>query len=66
MLETGDIGGDEFSGLTRYVEKPRQADVLLGSTSAGCRAAKPCGEGARELGPILRTFAPKKRVVTKR
>ena len=40
MLETGDIGGDEFSGLTRYVEEPRQADVLLGSTSAGCRVRR--------------------------
>ena len=37
VLETGDIGGDKLSGLTRYVGKPRQADVLLGSTSAGCR-----------------------------
>ena len=37
VLETGDIGGDKLSGLTRYVEKPRRADVLLGSTSAGCR-----------------------------
>ena len=37
MLETGDIGGDQFSRLTRYVEEPRQADVLLGSTSVGCR-----------------------------
>ena len=37
MLETGDFGGDKLSGLTRYVEEPRRADVLLGSTSAGCR-----------------------------
>ena len=34
VLETGDFGGDNLSGLTRYVEEPRQADVLLGSTSA--------------------------------
>ena len=36
MLETGDFGGDKLSGLTRYVEEPRQADVLLGSTSPNC------------------------------
>ena len=40
VLETGDIGGDKLSGLTRYVEKPRRADVLLGSTSAGCRVRR--------------------------
>ena len=40
VLETGDFGGDKFSGLTRYVGKPRQADVLLGSTSAGCRVRR--------------------------
>ena len=40
VLETGDIGGDKFSGLTRYVGKPRQADVLLGTTSAGCRVRR--------------------------
>ena len=40
MLETGDFGGDKFSGLTRYVEEPRQADVQLGSTSAGCRVRR--------------------------
>ena len=55
MLETGDIGGDKFSGLTRYVEKPRQADVLLGSTSAGCRAAKNLAE--KELGNWARFYA---------
>ena len=40
VLETGDFGGDKLSGLTRYVEKPRRADVLLGSTSAGCRVRR--------------------------
>ena len=30
MLETGDFGGDELGGLSRYVEKPRRADVHLG------------------------------------
>ena len=40
VLETGDIGGDELGGLSRYVEKPRRADALLGSTSAGCRVRR--------------------------
>ena len=40
VLETGDFGGDKLSGLTRYVEEPRRADVLLGSTSAGCRVRR--------------------------
>ena len=30
VLETGDFGGDELGGLSRYVEKPRRADVHLG------------------------------------
>ena len=30
VLETGDFGGDKLGGLTRYVEKPRRADVHLG------------------------------------
>ena len=30
VLETGDWGGDKLGGLTRYVEKPRRADVHLG------------------------------------
>ena len=37
MLETGDIGGDYFGGLPCHVGEPWQADVLCGSTSAGCR-----------------------------
>ena len=36
VLETGDFGGDELGGL----EKPRRADALLGSTSAGCRVRR--------------------------
>ena len=35
-----DFGGDELGGLSRYVEKPRRADALLGSTSAGCRVRR--------------------------
>ena len=30
VLETGDFGGDKLGGLSRYVEKPRRADVHLG------------------------------------
>ena len=66
-LDTGDIGGQRI----------QQADVLGGRTSAGCRAPsqvlgglsgreKPCAQRELELGPVLRTFAPKKRAVTKR
>ena len=37
LPETSDIGGDYFGGLPCHVGEPRQADVLCGSTSTGCR-----------------------------
>ena len=68
VLETGDIGGDKLSGLTRYVEEP------LGSTSAGCRVRRwltlGCAIEAAEPASLFQAFCalfgPKERAVTKR
>ena len=53
---SGDFSGDKLGGLTDHPDGP--SDTEPGPRAAG--REKPCGEGARELGPVLRTFAPKK------
>ena len=60
VLDTGDIGGDR---LTCYMEN---LGWLSGSEPGPRRAAGPRKTLRRELGPVLRTLAPKKRAVTKR
>ena len=48
MLETGDFGGDKLSGLTRYVEEPRRADVASAKAKVAERQ-KTAQDGKRAL-----------------
>ena len=51
VLETGDIGGDKFSGLTRYVEEPRRDPDVTASSPLSFGAEK-CGKGLEKQGRL--------------